>query len=263
MGTLDLIRNSTVESVMKAPATFDDLPKPVYRGTSAPKEMTRIVEGADDLRHPNAGRRGVVPSGFAPEPRLRDELNDVPEDVRSPGQIEVMASLHMQLGELDPEVAEKAVDYTTRMTVAGKWTRGREGNASEWIGRMIAKVRELKAIRAANPQRNNNGDDEFQSIPNGYYAVNDSGAPDDIHYFRISRFRDGGIKVQEQASDTLYPVRRGPRRTAILKTIQAVGWRPAQELYGRTIGRCGRCNRTLTDKVSRDRGIGPDCWDKM
>jgi Family of unknown function (DUF6011) len=29
--------------------------------------------------------------------------------------------------------------------------------------------------------------------------------------------------------------------------------------YGREIGRCGHCNRTLTDESSRQAGIGPVC----
>jgi hypothetical protein len=33
--------------------------------------------------------------------------------------------------------------------------------------------------------------------------------------------------------------------------------------YGREIGRCYRCNRTLTDAVSRSLGIGPDCRSKI
>jgi len=30
--------------------------------------------------------------------------------------------------------------------------------------------------------------------------------------------------------------------------------------YGQEIGSCGRCNRRLTDDLSRERGIGPECW---
>lgn len=29
------------------------------------------------------------------------------------------------------------------------------------------------------------------------------------------------------------------------------------------LGKCGRCGRPLTDSESIDRGIGPDCWEKM
>lgn len=32
--------------------------------------------------------------------------------------------------------------------------------------------------------------------------------------------------------------------------------------YGREIGSCGRCGRHLTDKASRDAGLGPDCASK-
>ena len=33
----------------------------------------------------------------------------------------------------------------------------------------------------------------------------------------------------------------------------------AKEAYGKLIGSCGNCGRTLTDPVSRARGIGPEC----
>ncbi len=35
------------------------------------------------------------------------------------------------------------------------------------------------------------------------------------------------------------------------------------EQYGKQIGRCGKCGRTLTDHESIERGIGPECWSRM
>lgn len=35
------------------------------------------------------------------------------------------------------------------------------------------------------------------------------------------------------------------------------------EQYGKQIGRCGKCGRTLTDPESIERGIGPECWSRM
>lgn len=32
--------------------------------------------------------------------------------------------------------------------------------------------------------------------------------------------------------------------------------------YGKEIGKCGICGLRLTDELSRERGIGPICWDK-
>jgi hypothetical protein len=45
----------------------------------------------------------------------------------------------------------------------------------------------------------------------------------------------------------------------VLAAVALAGALDAQVLYGQQIGRCGVCNRTLTDQVSRDRGIGPHC----
>lgn len=40
------------------------------------------------------------------------------------------------------------------------------------------------------------------------------------------------------------------------------GQLPSQVEF-RTSGRCGRCGRLLTTPESIDRGIGPECWNKM
>lgn len=277
-GILDRMRTMTPDTLAGVRSDFDDLATPVYV-SRASKDMVRIVEGADDLKvnRPAPKNPGMVKAADWSGPDMGaypgesghngDTCNGPCCDVTprpagiSVRQREVMVGLIDQLMELDTDAWTQAVDYTRKMNENAAWTPGREGNASRWIGNLIKKVRELKArpMQVATPS---DSDASFQDIPNGYYAVGDAG-PDDIHYFRISRFRDGGIKVQEQASDTLHPVRRGGRRTAILNTILHVGPAAASALYGQTIGRCGRCNRTLTDATSRARGIGPDCWDKM
>lgn len=105
--------------------------------------------------------------------------------------------------------------------------------------------------------------DGFTDVPNGYYAVKDDAVEGKIHYYRVSRSKSGQyVNVQEMASDTLYPVRPWGRAVAILKDIRARGPQTAATLFGRTIGRCCRCGRTLTDQDSRAAGIGPDCAGK-
>lgn len=89
-------------------------------------------------------------------------------------------------------------------------------------------------------------------FPVGRYAVT---LDDTIHFFV---FREESIS--EQAGDTLYPV-GGPRRQQVIDLI-AADPEAASRLYGREIGHCGRCGRSLTDTESRAQGIGPVCASK-
>lgn len=131
-----------------------------------------------------------------------------------------------------------------------------------------AKMRDkCEARRAAR------GDDETEStsstgpttapaeVEPGRYAVE----LDDDHgmrYFKVDRPTDGRWRgytfVDEQASDDYWPVKDRTRRAAVLAAI-AVDPHAALIRYGRTIGACGRCGRTLTDESSRAAGIGPEC----
>ena len=66
---------------------------------------------------------------------------------------------------------------------------------------------------------------------------------------------DRGLFVQ--SSDELHRVSRNAQATIIAKI--AVDPYEAALRYGRTIGQCGVCGRTLTDEDSRALGIGPVC----
>lgn len=72
----------------------------------------------------------------------------------------------------------------------------------------------------------------------------------------------GTVFIKEQASDDLYPVRNVGRQASILDALLAD---PGAALarYGKELGQCGICGKTLTDENSRARGIGPVCADKM
>lgn len=56
---------------------------------------------------------------------------------------------------------------------------------------------------------------------------------------------------------------RGAEQAEALARIEAAGPAEARQRYGQEIGRCGVCNRRLTDDLSRARGIGPDCWTRV
>lgn len=255
MDILTRIRNTRAADLDNVRSDFDDAPIPVYT-SRVPAEMKRIVPGADDLRPVFSGRVNDGKSASADWTGDRDATFSVSApfrnvDRRSNGQVKVMEGLLDQLEELDADTFAKARDYTNGMTEHGKWTPGREGNASAWIGRMIAKTRELKdAARAAAPVATESD-----------YALEDSG-PGDFKFYRVTKWQ-GRTYIRVQASDEFHPIRNAGHRKAILTTIRTVGVDVAMGLYGQHIGRCGRCHRTLTDATSRSIGIGPDCRSQL
>lgn len=184
-----------------------------------------------------------------------DLLNLVPEttDARTPAQARLMESLHAQLLELDAETGMKAVDYTVGMTIRGLWTPGRNGNASEWITRMIAKVKELKAA-AVKPVSGS----PAARVADGRYAVEEGGT---LKFFRVKNGRRPGfVFLDIQASDDWHKISNVTRIREVLALI-AVDPKAAMIRYGKELGQCGRCGKTLTSEY-RDLGLGPVCIDK-
>lgn len=198
---------------------------------------------------------------------LLDLVEDKPADLRSPRQIELMASLHMQLADLSPEACEKAVAYTTGMTVRGLWTPGREGNASAWISRMIAKVAELKA---AAPKPVSTG--TATTIPAGRYAVE----TDEIRCYTVEYGKEGtrwaGFTFLNRiSSDDRFPIRNADEKARILDAIRADVDASAL-LAALTLRICrgtminGQpCGRTLSDTKNPyfAQGYGPECGKKL
>ena len=89
---------------------------------------------------------------------------------------------------------------------------------------------------------------------------------DNVRFFDVSMPRtgkwNGYVFLSEQAGSDSYPVRGRERTLLVLGLLAKTGVAAAVELYGQEIGTCGLCFRRLTDELSRERGIGPVCWEK-
>jgi len=72
----------------------------------------------------------------------------------------------------------------------------------------------------------------------------------------------GHTFIDVQASDYFYPVKDVKHKIAILKAI-AVDPINSMNEYGMKLGVCGNCGRTLTDRGSRLKGIGPICEGRL
>jgi hypothetical protein len=106
--------------------------------------------------------------------------------------------------------------------------------------------------------------------PQGYFFIVDptESDPDKVEkFFRVRHGREdtrweGYAFLDVQASDFFYPVRDPRRRSLIFAEILKDPVSAMNE-YGMRLGRCGVCNRTLTDRHSILRGIGPICAERL
>ncbi len=94
------------------------------------------------------------------------------------------------------------------------------------------------------------------------YAVDNApGNDNDISFWWVSVSKTGYAKLR-QVIGGVGPteVRMSPAAMIALgNRIKDAGLHDAMVRYGREIGSCGHCGRTLTKKSSRDAGIGPKC----
>lgn len=89
----------------------------------------------------------------------------------------------------------------------------------------------------------------------GRYAHRDEAEAGVVHFYRVAR--NGDIKVIAGPAEHPY----NGKLNASLEWIKA-NPREAAALYGQQIGNCGRCGLRLSDKHSREVGLGPVCEGK-
>jgi hypothetical protein len=113
------------------------------------------------------------------------------------------------------------------------------------------------------PAKNRETEAPLPDVPSGYYAVDSLTGNNDLDFFSIEKKTEGRWagrtfvnRVIGGRSETSV---RGKTVREALEAIEAAGPAKASARYGQEIGRCGKCNRTLTDELSRSLGIGPVC----
>jgi len=118
------------------------------------------------------------------------------------------------------------------------------------------RVSQIIEVLVALPWKKSGGREgqEAFDVEDGRYAVEkDDGT---LMFYSV---KNGRYKtfVDVWASDTRYPIRNASEAKRILEAIKADP--DAGPRFGREIGRCYVCGRTLTDELSRELGIGPVC----
>lgn len=180
----------------------------------------------------------------------QDLLNLIPVEFSTtgqptPAQAELMKRLMADIRELDQDVYWKAQQYTARMN--GHWTPGREGNASRWIDRLIAKVKELRNAASG-------------VLEDGVYLM-------DGNIYKVQRAIHGS---GQKYAKRLLPNSKGERAIFIYAPGVVRKLRPEHRMtmeqakqWGALYGTCVRCGALLTAEDSIERMMGPVCATKI
>lgn len=200
----------------------------------------------------------------------------------SPAQLRFISNLLAERAWYDaamPKYVERAAAISTAINLA-EFHDGMEVNnllgasgqdvlTQPGASALIDWLLDQPEVPAAKPEpaRRNASVPSVDEVPAGRYAVvTNAGAVNELAFYKIDRptegrwagfmfvkhlVGDGEQRMSKHAGD------------AIARKIAEVGAAEASAAYGREIGRCGVCGRTLTNDDSRARGIGPVCAEGM
>lgn len=157
----------------------------------------------------------------------------------------------------------------------GKYREAAESMMAQWEAKGYLSPRQVsyatdiaEAARAAEKKAHPEPDwasalsaaIDLSLVPDGYYAVPAVHGDNDLTFVRVGTVDPHDQRIMRhivgghpESTPSL------PWCQAVLDAIVASTPQVAGKLYAAEIGRCYRCNRHLTDKASRDRGLGPVC----
>lgn len=101
---------------------------------------------------------------------------------------------------------------------------------------------------------------ELADVPAGHYAIESTG-DNDLAFYRVDRPTQGSYagRVFVKLVVGGHPDQNVPRSHVAGVLARIAADPDAAARYGRELGQCCRCNRHLTDELSRELGIGPEC----
>jgi hypothetical protein len=111
-------------------------------------------------------------------------------------------------------------------------------------------------------------------VADGYYAYRSLTGSNDLDFVRVATskgFYDpstkGNRRLQRFVGGTTGNVEMSKpeqaKHASVLAVLTPAERTEAMLTFGREVGQCGRCGRSLTDEASRMRGVGPECASKV
>lgn len=135
---------------------------------------------------------------------------------------------------------------------------------SKWIEKALDKPKETKSSKSSDGLN-----EILKDVEDCYVALPSKSGNNDLDFIRIGTnqgkmdaSRKGWRRVQRIiGGHAPISMRIGEAVTyaKIIAAMSLTDLKAAQVLFGREIGQCGVCGRSLTDEESRAQGIGPVC----
>jgi hypothetical protein len=136
------------------------------------------------------------------------------------------------------------------------------GKASELIEKMLKFKKKVGTTIDGNATTQLNADRINIGVPAGRYAVeNDLG---ELRFYNVWVSRDKkrlNVYVAHGPDDS--DLVHQKTVLGVLNKIKAAGIRECAIRYGMEIGHCSNCGLRLTNRISRELGIGPICGGRM
>lgn len=202
--------------------------------------------------------------------QLRFDGTDAPRPASSgrpttERQVEYMTTLLTELASFDRDVALGMWDYLKGLDAKGELDRYRLSQEIDNVKKVVEFNREQAAKSAPETpevpaQRVGPSQSDLALVPQGSYAVTADAGHTVFVY--VKRYPSGAYLVFQQVSDDQVRMSKIASRATLGKILEQ-GIKESSVRYGKELGICGVCGRTLTNEASREAGIGPVCASKL
>jgi hypothetical protein len=186
-------------------------------------------------------------------------------------QTEIADPAGMDMTEIMKEIAELAPrkdHHLAKDMVNGSRPLARQ--AAEMVLKNLRRCPDRAGLPEAEPEASKK-EGVLDWIPVGYYATPSRTGSNDIDFWKVEREDSGkwaGFTFAKrvlgggtEGQTRLTRVHMSEQRSA-LAAIARHGIEESRMLYAVSMKRCTRCNRDLSDDLSRERGMGDYCWNK-
>jgi hypothetical protein len=131
-------------------------------------------------------------------------------------------------------------------------------------GKIIQAVKPLPILPGADDTAKNSP--TLQDVPPGRYCVQTGPEENDLSFYRIKELpadSGGTYKIILQIAGPQEHMLKGQAAKDAAKRIVRAGIGDSAALYGHKVGRCAICHTRITNRVSRELGIGPVCGGRV